>query len=323
MLRAAKSTHVAQPMHAAKLLSDGDGASPPDLATVPIGRRLAAVDPQWLVPPQWVPPEPMGAPISTEGRGSADQLQAEASYDYSDDTPADAAPPAYKGELSQSQPVRKARTGRSRRPGHFKTGWESFHAAVAAAAVASQSMRTPLARGALGAHDGMKAGRAGKGSGRMKTRSACGVVVTLPPYWQPVSLNVSASFRGRHVAAVLRVREGDADMRRAKLTCAPASVYVGDTVRCILYLEDSFGNRVVGGGGVLSSFGELHRMGEAGPLVLVKHLSNTSPSVEFVTTGVGAAGIVLLLRDNITSEVRNLLATVSVHERNGTAAGTQ
>ena len=90
---------------------------------------------------------------------------------------------------------------------------------------------------------------------------------------------------------------------KTRVHCSPPVVAVGQTVRCALTAEDRFGNAIRGA--ALAALGELHRMGEAGPLTRATgggrpgdNFDNASAQhvVEFVAgPAVGHAGVVFML----------------------------
>ena len=120
----------------------------------------------------------------------------------------------------------------------------------------------------------------------------CGAQAVLPPLSRTGRLHIRASFRGIELSERLSIIEGNAVASGIGVSCTPEVVKVGGTVRCVLRASDSYGNSL--SMNALSALGELHRMGEAGPLS--KPLRGGGGlAVEFVARGVGKAGVVLML----------------------------
>ena len=73
-------------------------------------------------------------------------------------------------------------------------------------------------------------------------------------------------------------------------------VAVGENVRCVLTAADAYGNPLRGP--ALAALGELHRMGGLSRVPPYTHALDASASeaaVEFVATGTGSAGVVLVM----------------------------
>ena len=121
----------------------------------------------------------------------------------------------------------------------------------------------------------------------------CGAQAVLPPLSRTGRLHIRASFRGIELSQRLSIIEGNAVGKGISVSCTPEVVKVGGTVRCVLRASDSYGNSL--SMNALSALGELHRMGEAGPLTRLQQKSSSGLAVEFVARAVGTAGVVLML----------------------------
>ena len=130
------------------------------------------------------------------------------------------------------------------------------------------------------------------GGGSMIT-TMCGAQAVLPPLSRTGRLHIRASFRGIELSQRLSIIEGNAVGKGISVSCTPEVVKVGGTVRCVLRASDSYGNSL--SMNALSALGELHRMGEAGPLTRLQQKSSSGLAVEFVARAVGKAGVVLML----------------------------
>jgi hypothetical protein len=151
-----------------------------------------------------------------------------------------------------------------------------------------------------------------QGSERNVSATKCGAMATLAPLPQPAALNLRASFRGHELTTKLLITEGQADPKGTSVLCEPPQVLVGQEVRCTIRAHDPFGNPLRGAS--LAAVGELHRMGEAGPLLDHDPSPGNSSAVErvviFSALGAGRAGVVLYLanatkpHDVVTVRVR-------------------